>query len=117
MSKPMCRVLAIADDMTGALEVGAKLAELGSSVTTTTDRVFRRGRSVAVIDTETRHVSGDAAAAKVYDLARSARKFQVEFVYKKTDSTLRGNVGAELHALARAYPEKRILFLPAYPAL
>jgi uncharacterized protein YgbK (DUF1537 family) len=113
----MCQVLAIADDMTGALEVGAKLSQLGSSVSTDMNFTFSRERNVVVIDTETRHVPGEEAAAKIYQIARAARALEIEIVYKKTDSTLRGNVGPEIRALARAYPEKSIVFLPAYPML
>jgi uncharacterized protein YgbK (DUF1537 family) len=38
-------------------------------------------------------------------------------VYKKTDSTLRGNISAELRALAELFPDWRIGYAPAYPAL
>ncbi len=112
-----CRVLAIADDMTGALEAGAKLAPLGSLVTTQTELRFSVQNKVIVMDTETRHVSSREAAEKTYRIAQAARQLQTEIIYKKTDSTLRGNIGPEIHALARAYPERPIVFLPAYPRL
>jgi uncharacterized protein YgbK (DUF1537 family) len=38
-------------------------------------------------------------------------------IYKKTDSTLRGHISAELRALAELYPDWRIGYAPAYPAL
>jgi uncharacterized protein YgbK (DUF1537 family) len=38
-------------------------------------------------------------------------------VYKKTDSTLRGNISAELEALAQLFPDWRIGYAPAYPSL
>ena len=40
-----------------------------------------------------------------------------ELIYKKTDSTLRGNIAAELRALADLFPTWRIGYAPAYPAL
>jgi uncharacterized protein YgbK (DUF1537 family) len=112
-----CRILAIADDMTGALEVGATLAEFGSVVTTATEPDFGRDQQVIVIDTETRHFFSTEAAARIYSIAYAARRLQVDILYKKTDSTLRGNIGPEINALARAYPERPIVFVPAYPRL
>ncbi len=38
-------------------------------------------------------------------------------IYKKTDSTLRGNISAELEALAQLYPGWGIAYAPAYPAM
>jgi uncharacterized protein YgbK (DUF1537 family) len=111
------RILTIADDMTGALEVGSKLCNLGSLVTTGPDLAFSRQHNAIVMDTETRHLSSAEAGEKVCRIAKAARRLRVEVVYKKTDSTLRGNIGSEVHALARAYPERPIVFLPAYPRL
>ena len=69
----MCCILAVADDMTGALEVGAKLAAFGSIVTTETELDTGREQMAIVMDTETRHVSGAEAAAKIYRIAQKAR--------------------------------------------
>ena len=98
--------------MTGALEVGAKFAGHGikSAVTTTSSNA---DATVVVIDTETRHLTESGAAEVIDRLTGSSPRL----ILKKTDSTLRGNIGAELRALARAYPEWRIAFVPAYPAL
>jgi uncharacterized protein YgbK (DUF1537 family) len=38
-------------------------------------------------------------------------------IYKKTDSTLRGNIAPEFRALLDAFPGRSILYSPAYPAL
>jgi uncharacterized protein YgbK (DUF1537 family) len=111
------RMLAIADDLTGALEVGSKLCDLGSLVTTGPEPAFGPLHNAIVMDTESRHLSSNEAGEKIYRIANAARRLQVDVVYKKTDSTLRGNIGSEVHALARAYPERPIVFLPAYPRL
>ncbi len=58
------RVLAVADDLTGALEVGARFAEHGLEATVVTGGEMPAAR-VAVVDTETRHVGVEAAAAAV----------------------------------------------------
>lgn len=109
----MTRFFALADDLTGALEIGARFA--GSTVTTRL--AWECGATAMVIDTETRHLAEDEAAVIVRQLACEARELGARFIYKKTDSTLRGNIGAELFALASVFPEKRVVYVPAYPRM
>jgi uncharacterized protein YgbK (DUF1537 family) len=104
------RVLAIADDLTGALEAGAVFAAAGMRSVVLTARGWRAGgdAEVVVVDTETRHVSPDVAEAVVAECAAGWDGL----IYKKTDSTLRGNIAAELRALGG-----RVAYVPAYPAM
>ena len=98
------RVLALADDLTGALEVGAMFE--GAVVT--------QGEGcdapVLVVDTESRHLGAEEAAERVRGGWLKAR---ADLIYKKTDSALRGNIGAELGAL----PAGKIHYVPAYPRM
>lgn len=108
----MNRIIAIADDLTGALEAGAKFAAYGMAARVTIRIHDVAGEDVAVIDTETRHL----AAAEAAEIVREIDTAPFRYIYKKTDSTLRGNIGAELEALShRAHG--RIAYVPAYPAL
>ncbi len=116
------KILILADDLTGALEVGAKFAGRGlpAPVICETDPQLRHAegvKHVLVLDTETRHAAPAVAAEAVYRLACHAREHYVRFVYKKTDSTLRGNIGSELQALIRAFPGDSLVYAPAYPQL
>jgi uncharacterized protein YgbK (DUF1537 family) len=70
---------------------------------------------VLVINTDTRH-SSPADAGKIV-AACLERYRDVPYVYKKTDSTLRGNIGAELDALMVARNVQRLPFVLAYPGL
>lgn len=97
------QVLLLADDLTGALEVGARFEN--SVVCLHADCDPR----VLVLDLETRHLAPEEAAERVRACCATAH---ADLIYKKTDSTLRGNIGAELGAL----PEGRIHYVPAYPA-
>jgi uncharacterized protein YgbK (DUF1537 family) len=109
------QMLVLSDDLTGALEVGAKFAQAGVSVEVRTkppDVV--PDAEILVIDTETRHRPSSESRLTVRALAEELR---ARVIYKKTDSTLRGNIGAELQGLADAYPEAPILYSPAYPQL
>jgi uncharacterized protein YgbK (DUF1537 family) len=97
------RGVVLADDATGALECGSILASLSIDVS------LFRGEGVVVINTATRHASPSDAARCVSDW--------IDFdgpLFKKTDSTLRGNIGPELTALAARGP---VIYIPAYPAL
>jgi uncharacterized protein YgbK (DUF1537 family) len=105
-------ILALADDLTGALEVGARFR---APVTLRLE--IDPGLPALVIDTETRRQPAAAAAGRVGAVARAARQWGARLVYKKTDSTLRGNIGPELGALVAAYAGARLVYAPAYPAM
>lgn len=109
----MRTLLALADDLTGALEVGAKFAGSGIQVRVTTASGGGLECDVEVIDLESRHLPPEEAAAAVSRAIAGGACL----IYKKTDSTLRGNIAAELRALAAAYPDSMIAYVPAYPAV
>ncbi len=108
----MHRILGFADDLTGALEAGAKFAERGMRTAVTARTADCAGYEAAVLDTETRHLKREEAEAVLAAMAGE----KAEAIYKKTDSTLRGHIGAELRALARVYGA-RVAYIPAYPAM
>jgi uncharacterized protein YgbK (DUF1537 family) len=112
----MIQVLALADDLTGALEVGAKFAGEGIPSVVTTNATLECAERVLVIDTETRHLAPEVAAARVRQVLEQAQSSGARLIYKKTDSTLRGNIATELQALAEFYGA-RVIYAPAYPAM
>lgn len=111
----MVRLLVIADDFTGALDCGVQLAGRGcgtkvvAGVPETLD-----GSEVLVVDAETRHLPPDDAYGVILRLARMARGDGVSCIYKKTDSAMLGNAGAELTALLDGLGERRLAFFPVY---
>ena len=66
---------------------------------------------------ETRHAAPEDAFGKVYRLISAGRRAGIPYFYKKTDSALRGNIGAELDAALKASGAEVLSFLPAYPAM
>ena len=72
---------------------------------------------VLVVDTETRHLPAAKAYEAVERLVRRAGLAGFAYLYKKTDSALRGNVGAELAALLNASGSRQLAFLPAFPQM
>ena len=114
----MILLLIIADDFTGALDTGVQFAARGARTEVVVDPQIdfsACGADVLVVDTETRHLPAADAYKAVFDLVERARRAGVRFIYKKTDSALRGNIGAELSALLEASGLRQLPFLPAYP--
>jgi uncharacterized protein YgbK (DUF1537 family) len=110
----------LADDLSGALDAGAAFHAAGRRVRLvegTDDWPAGAADEVIGVNTESRNLPPDAAAARVTAvLARAAARGD-RLVFKKIDSTLRGPVAAELAAVQRQFPGHRILFCPANPAV
>lgn len=110
------RVLALADDTTGALEVGANLAAAGIETLVLASPALDQlpGAPGLVVDLHVRHVSADEAEAITERVARLALALDA-CVFLKTDSTLRGNIAAQFRALLRVWPHTPLVYVPAYP--
>ncbi len=118
----MIQLLMIADDFTGALDSGVHLANSGARTTVVTGvNVDWNGLAldveVLVVDAETRHLPAKQAYDAVYKIVTEAKAWGIPYIYKKTDSALRGNIGAELDALLAASGETQLPFLPAFPKI
>lgn len=118
----MIRLLIIADDFTGALDTGVQFAACGAATRVITDRMADLHRyadacEVLVVDAETRHLSPAEAYVIVSNIVSQAVRLGIAHIFKKTDSALRGNIGAELTALLEASGEKQLPFLPAFPQM
>ncbi len=115
----MIKLLIIADDFTGALDTGVQMAGCGAATKVTTDTGCDfgayEGTQVLVIDAETRHLPAQEAAQTVRDITARAVRCGIGHLYKKTDSALRGNIGAELAAMLEASGEMTLPFMPALP--
>ena len=111
------QLLAIADDTTGALEVGGQLAMRGVRSLFTTEEEFDLASVAVVVDAQTRHLPAALARQTVARLAGTAARAGIPFVYKKTDSTLRGNIASEFRALLDAFPDRPLVYVPAYPKM
>lgn len=113
-------LLIIADDFTGALDTGVQFAARGikTRVVVGADAALtHQNADVLVVDTETRHLPAAQAYAAVEGLVQRAKYAGFAYLYKKTDSALRGNVGAELAALLSASSSRQLAFLPAFPQM
>jgi len=118
----MVSLLVIADDFTGALDTGVKFASGGARVRVVTDYEYAFDQvsnqvQVLVMDAETRHLSSEGAYERVFHIVKQARTAGIPFIYKKTDSALRGNIGSELSAVLAATEGQVLHFLPAFPKM
>lgn len=118
----MVKLLIVADDFTGALDTGVQFRDGKTRVCVGVQCVndatmWSSGIEVLVIDTETRHLPPEEAYAIVHHVVRCAMEKGVPYIYKKTDSALRGNIGSELAAVLDASGAQRLHFVPAFPQM
>lgn len=111
----------ISDDFTGALDTGIQFAKYGAVTkiltTSTVDQKWFEADfiDILVIDAELRHLSSADAYQITFQLVRQAMLANGPYVYIKTDSGLRGNIGVELKAALDASGKSFLPFLPAFP--
>lgn len=115
------QVLIVADDFTGANDAGVGLALQQAQVNVILDvDALAAGalHEVTVINTDSRaQTAQDAALRVVHAVTRWREADGNGWVFKKIDSTLRGNLGAEIAAALTASGAEMALIAPAVPAL
>jgi len=115
----MVRFGVIADDFTGACDVGIQFKKRGleTMVLVDVDSLKEvRNCDVVVVDTESRNEKSEVAYNRVRAAVRCLKDLGVKLVYKKIDSTLRGNIGAELDAVMDELGLEAMILAPAFPA-
>ena len=113
------KMIVIADDFTGSNDTGVQLAKKGArtEVMLTPAQKPSRRADVLVINTESRAIPAAQAAQAVQQaLVPWCEGAATPLVYKKIDSTFRGNVGAEVAAAMRAANRKLAVIAAAIPA-
>jgi uncharacterized protein YgbK (DUF1537 family) len=113
---PVKRILVIADDLTGAAEIGGIALSYGLSAVIQCRKCESVNADAIIVDTDTRHLDGAGAAAKIESILRSVDRSAFDLVYKKTDSMLRGPVAAEISAILSALKFERALLIPQNPS-
>lgn len=110
-------IAVIADDFTGAAEIGGIAVRLGLKVVINTKVAPEPGTDVLIIATNTRSKKPEEARAEIRQTTSELLLLQPQLIYKKIDSVLRGNVGAELLEQIAVSGKKRALLIPANPSL
>ena len=106
----------VADDLTGAADTGVQFVHAGyrTAVFFCAREILEDDLDAVAFDTDSRTMPAGFAAKRVLDAAHLARGAPT--VYKKLDSTLRGNVAAELAAALGGARRERVVVAPAFPA-
>ncbi len=119
MSAPIVpKLVILADDLTGAADSAARCVQAGLAAAVWLDVAGgdRDLSQVIAATSDTRCLSPEEAAASVAAALAQLPIAAGTVFYKKIDSTLRGNLGAELDAVADFWPDKAIVICPAFPA-
>jgi uncharacterized protein YgbK (DUF1537 family) len=95
------RILILADDLSGAADCANACAHSGlTAVISFATSEPPTNSDVLSIDCDTRHLTPEQASARVAEIMKLyAADLPSRYVYKKVDSTLRGNIGVEIRAV------------------
>ncbi len=111
----------IADDLTGAADTGIQFAKrnlytiLLPFSADTPSRQLREAQIIA-LNTNTRGMRPELAYDTVKRATALLERLHPLSIYKKIDSTLRGNVGVEIEAVMDATGNEIAILSPAFPA-
>ena len=116
------RCLIIADDLTGGADAGAQFAKRGLKTLLVpfgredaVSLTARPAQDVLVINTITRGLPPVEAFDILSDLLKGFDTKRFPILYKKIDSTLRGNIGAEIDAVLAETTFPLCFMAPSYP--
>ena len=120
----MPKLVIIADDLTGANDAGVQFAKYGMRVQVLLGDSTIAGNGAAVdvlvLDTDSRAVAPEVAFARVQAASRlvknAAGSNKTPLIFKKVDSTLRGNLGPEIDAAMAEFGFDWAAVVPAFPA-
>jgi uncharacterized protein YgbK (DUF1537 family) len=108
----------LADDLTGANDTGVQFARIGLRTQvcfSTAQESALEQSDIVVVDTDSRASGARIAYQRVHAAASFAAQRNVPLLFKKLDSTLRGEIGAELDAVIDVYGIELVVLSPAFP--
>ena len=112
------KALIIADDFTGSNDTGVQLRKKGLDVEVLLFPTEESLDHSVVLDTESRILPPEEAYQKVKALTTMvAKNNDFQFIYKKIDSTLRGNIAKEIQAVMDVTQPDEIIIAPAFPKI
>ena len=117
-------LLIIADDLTGGADTGVQFAKRGFRTILLSlqpesflDLNGFLNHEVVVVNTGSRNLSPQRARSAITALFSMVSCRSFPFIYKKIDSTLRGNIGPELDTLIDELGISMAFMAPSFPAL
>jgi len=110
-------IAVIADDLTGAAEIGGIGLRHGLRTEIHTLVPEHTNAGLLVIAADSRSKPEAAAIDEMTTITQALKTLQPEWIYKKTDSVLRGHVIAELNTHLAILGLESALLIPANPTL
>ncbi|MBS1205343.1 MAG: hypothetical protein H6R25_2242 [Proteobacteria bacterium] len=109
-------VVILADDFTGANDAGVSLAQAGMHVEVALTAGYASQAQALIYNSDSRALTALDAAARIHALtAEISTHYAPRWLVKKIDSTLRGNVGAEVAAMMQTLQAAAAVIAPAFP--
>jgi uncharacterized protein YgbK (DUF1537 family) len=110
--------LLIADDLTGACDAAVQFTARGCRTAVALDLGSGvPNPDVLAVSTESRGLNGEEARQAIGDMAPRLADTNARILFKKIDSTLRGNAGVEIAATVSAFGCDAAVITPAFPAM
>jgi len=108
-------IAVIADDLTGAAEIGGLGLKHGLRVEIATEVNLKSTADLLIINTDSRSKSENEAVAAVTKVCKAIKTLNPDWVFKKIDSVLRGHILAELEVEMAILGMSKALVIPANP--
>jgi len=117
----MMRFGVIADDLTGANATGALLSKRGLSSVSVLNPESLRGlpcikQDIVIVSTSSRYLFPHEAYGIVSQTFKSLLELGCKVISKRIDTTLRGNIGAEIDAMLNGGSFRYALLVPSFPS-
>jgi D-threonate/D-erythronate kinase len=114
------KLLIVADDLTGAGDTGVQFSKRGlkTIIITGNDHIKStlKNCDVLVVNTDSRPDPQEVAYNKAHEVGKIAKAENIKYFYKKIDSTMRGNIGAEISGLMDSLGISHTFMVPALPS-
>lgn len=111
----------IADDLTGANDTALQFKKCNAKTKILLDYSIPPENDLSTeiwaISTESRNISAEQAEARVLETIENLNKnLNLEYFYKKIDSTLRGNIARETLTMVKTLNYDAAIVIPAFPS-
>ncbi len=118
MQETKNKIFVLADDLTGASELGGIAFQFGLSVKIlfATKNLAMHNEDVIVIDSNSRNLKPNEAYERITELTSGIDFSQFSLIYKKVDSVLRGHISTEMEAFTKVLNCDSTLLIPANPS-
>lgn len=115
----MKRIGIIADDLTGAADTGVHFAKRGLASIVIVNTKYQEDildcMQILAFNTNTRDVDPQIAYKRVNRVAKILKNRGIKCIYKKIDSTLRGNIGIEIESVMDVFDVGTVILTASLP--